>query len=313
MEGDGTDLTLEKATLSEKARLVSTPHSLSMDMKPSKIDECDNTQANQQDTLSPITVTKSFAQESHTSSDIKVSLENESVWSRFHSLGTEMILTKQGRRMFPCCRFKLNGLDPQRKYFLVMDFLPLDDFTHKWNGKTWEPVTMDVPHVPCLPGQICVHPESPALGQQWMDNPVSFYKVKLTSDAINQEGCVLLRPMNRYQPRLHIAPVDPDLERTIVLNSPNVKIFSFPQTEFYAVTSYQNPQITRLKIDCNPFAMAFREDSQSINLVQNKLRLCSSVGTHFQSPLLRFTQNLSGKWKEGTVKSSASTSVQDNR
>lgn len=313
MEGDGTELTLEKERLGEKSSSVSTAHSSSAVLKPGKLDECGNNQTNQQITLSPIAVTESTTQESHTSSDIRVTLENESVWSRFHSLGTEMILTKQGRRMFPCCRFRLSGLDPQWKYFLVMDIVSLDDFTHKWNGKTWEPVAVDVSHVPHMLGQICVHPESPALGQQWMDNPVSFYKVKLTSDSIDQEGCVLLRPMHRYQPRLHIVPVDPDSERTILLDGPNAKLFSFPQTEFYAVTSYQNPKITQLKIDCNPFAMAFREDSQSINLLQNKFKLCSSVGTRFQSPLLSFARNLGGKWKEGAVKSTVSTSIQDSR
>lgn len=292
-----------------QACLVSTPHPMSI-LKPGKIEECNNNQANQQLTSASIAVTKSPTQENHTSCDIKVTLENESVWRRFHSLGTEMILTKQGRRMFPCCRFRLSGLDLQRKYFLVMDIMPLDEFTHKWNGKTWEPVALDVPHVP---GQICVHPDSPALGQQWMDSPVSFYKVKLASDSIDQEGCVLLHPMHRYQPRLHVIPVDPDSEGTVSLCSPNVKIFRFPQTEFYAVTSYQNAQITQLKIDCNPFAMAFREDSQSIHLVQNKLRLCSSVGTRFQSSLLTLARNLSEKRKEGAEKSTTSTSIQDNR
>ncbi|KAB5539873.1 hypothetical protein PHYPO_G00094200 [Pangasianodon hypophthalmus] len=296
--------------LKEKACLVSTPHSVPVVLKPGKSDECGNNQANQQVTLSPVTLTKSSTQESHTSSDIKVILENESVWSRFHSLGTEMILTKQGRRMFPCCRFRLSGLDLQRKYFLVMDIMALDDFTHKWNGKTWEPVAVDEPHVL---GQLCVHPDSPALGQQWMDSPVSFYKVKLTNDSTDQEGCVLLHPMHRYLPRLHVVPVNPDSERTIALDSPDVKVFSFPQTEFYAVTSYQNPQITQLKIDCNPFAMAFREDSQSIRLLQDKLRLCSSAGTPFRSPFLSLAQNLSGKQKEGAVKSTASTCIQDKR
>lgn len=313
MKGDGTELTLEKERLTVKACPVSTPDPVSV-LKPDEIDVCGNNQANQQVTLSSITVTESPAQERHTSSDIKVTLENEAVWSRFHSLGTEMILTKQGRRMFPSCRFRLSGLDPRAKYFLVMDIVSLDDFTHKWNGKTWEPVAVDVPHVPHVLGQICVHPDSPALGQQWMDSPVSFYKVKLTSDFVDQEGCVILRPMHRYQPRLHIVPVDLDSEMTIALDGPNVKKFSFPQTEFYAVTCYQNARITQLKIDCNPFAMAFREDSQSINLLQNKLGLCSSIGTHFQSPLLRFARNLSGKRKEGAVPlSTASTSIQDNR
>ncbi|XP_060773758.1 uncharacterized protein magl isoform X4 [Neoarius graeffei] len=310
MEDDGTELTLEKNILKEKSCLVPSSHSVFVDLKPGKIDECGNNQADQQARLSPITLTKSSTQKSHPISDIKVTLENESVWSRFHSLGTEMILTKQGRRMFPCCRFKLSGLELQKKYFLVMDIMPLDDFTHKWNGKTWEPVAVDEPHVL---GQMCVHPESPALGQQWMDSLVSFYKVKLTNDSTDQEGCVLLHSMHRYQPRLHVVPVDPDSEGTIALDNPNVKTFSFPQTEFYAVTSYQNPQITQLKIDCNPFAMAFREDARSIHLLQDKLRLCSSVGKRFKSPLLRLARNLGEKWKEGAEKSTSSTCIQDDR
>ncbi|KAF5908503.1 MAX gene-associated protein-like isoform X1 [Clarias magur] len=212
--------------------------------------------------------------------------------------------------MFPCCRFSLSGLDLQRKYFLVMDIMPLDDFTYRFNGKTWERVAVDEPHVL---RQICVHPESPALGQQWMESPVSFYKVKLTNVSMDQDGCVLLRPMHRYLPRLHIAPVDPDSEEPIAVNSPNVKTFTFPQTEFYAVTSYQNPQITQLKIDCNPFAMVFRKDNQGINPLKGKLRLCSSVGTHLQSPLLSLAWKLGGQRREGAVRSTALTGIPDNR
>ncbi|XP_027005297.2 uncharacterized protein magl isoform X2 [Tachysurus fulvidraco] len=308
MEGTESDLTLEMKRLTEEACLH-TSHSVSEVLKPSKIDECGSNQTNQV-TLSSVTLTQSSTQESHMNGDVKVTLENESVWSRFHELGTEMILTKQGRRMFPCCRFKLSGLDPQRKYFLVMDIMALDDFTYKWNGKTWEPVVLDESHVL---GQICVHPESPALGQQWMDSTVSFYKVKLSNDSMDQEGCVRLHPMHRYLPRLCIVPFDPNSGGTIALDSPKVKIFSFPQTAFYAVTSYQNPRITQLKIDCNPFAMAFREDSQSICLLQDKPRPCSSVGTRFRAPLLSLARNFSGKWKEGAVKNRASTRIQDNR
>ncbi|KAI5611254.1 MAXprotein-associated protein-like [Silurus asotus] len=277
---------------------------------PLKMNECGINQANQQVTVSSVTPTIISTQDNYPSSNVQVTLENESVWSRFHSLGTEMILTKQGRRMFPCCRFRLSGLDLQKKYFLVMEIMPLDDFTHKWNGKKWEPVAVDVPNVLA---QISVHPESPALGQQWMDSPVSFYKVKLTSDSMDQEDCMLLRPMRRYLPRLHIVPVNPESEKTVALNGPNVKIFSFPQTEFYAVTSYQNPQITQLKIDCNPFAMAFREDTQSIRLLKDKLGLCSSVGSPFQSPLLSLARGLGVKRKEGAVKSTDSTCIQNNR
>lgn len=46
----------------------------------------------------------------------------------------------------------------------------------------------------------------------------------------------------------------------IQLNGPDVHTFTFPQTEFFAVTAYQNIQITQLKIDYNPFAKGFRDD-----------------------------------------------------
>lgn len=200
---------------------------------------------------------------------IEATLENESVWSRFHSLGTEMLLTPQGRRMFPCCRFRLRGLDPDLQYFLLMDIAPLDDLRHRFNGEAWEP---DGPGEAHLQSPVCFHPDSPAVGQHWMDSPVSFYTVKLTHDSCEREG-VLLQPMHRYQPRLYVAPVSACLERAVPLKSPNVHMFTFPKTEFYAVTSYQNPQITRLKIDCNPFMLAFREDETSARLIQNKLKL----------------------------------------
>ncbi|XP_056620935.1 MAX gene-associated protein isoform X2 [Triplophysa dalaica] len=187
---------------------------------------------------------------------IEVVLENESVWSRFHSVGTEMIITEQGRRMFPWCRFRLAGLHPKRCYSLLMDVVPADDFRHRWNGEMWE---TDGPGEPRVPGQPCFHPDSPALGQRWMDGPVSFYKVKLTHDTVDQDGCVALRPMHRYQPRLHILPRH---QCAVSLQDPDVQMFTFTNTEFYAVTTFQNPKIKQLKINCNPFMLAFREDSE---------------------------------------------------
>ncbi|XP_059369582.1 MAX gene-associated protein [Carassius carassius] len=215
-------------------------------------------------------------------SGVSVTLENEAVWSRFHSLGTEMILTARGRRMFPCCRFRLSGLQPDLSYFLILDITPLDELPHRWNGNTWEPQGAEthlqtpvcfrdgavtgfkinpdkIPHV-------CFHPDAPAPGQRWMDGPVSFYKMKLAHSSEDPDAAVVLRPMHRYQPRLYVVPVSTCPE-------PDALVFTFPKTAFYAVTSYQNPLITRLKIDCNPFMLAFREDGPSARLIQNKLKL----------------------------------------
>jgi len=37
----------------------------------------------------------------------------------------------------------------------------------------------------------------------------------------------------------------------------------FPETEFVAVTAYQNEAMTQLKIDQNPFARGFRHDGRA--------------------------------------------------
>ncbi|XP_017538692.1 MAX gene-associated protein isoform X2 [Pygocentrus nattereri] len=304
--------------LTEMTCTTSTPPSVSVFLKPGKVDDCSNNQtlSISKQTGLPVAFplvksSNNSTKSSYTSSNIIATLENESVWSRFHCLGTEMILTKQGRRMFPCCRFRLSGLDLERKYTLVMDIMPLDAFTHKWNGKTWEPAAVGEPPVRA---RVCVHPESPAFGHQWMESPVSFYKVKLTCISTDQDGCVFLYPMHRYQPRLHVVPVDPDSKASTTLDSPNVQTFTFPKTEFYAVTSYQNPQITQLKIDCNPFAMAFRKDSQSIRLLQDKLGLCSPGGTQSQPSGLNLSiHNSEQNRKECTLKDATSPCTKDHR
>ncbi|XP_056200973.1 MAX gene-associated protein isoform X7 [Falco biarmicus] len=190
------------------------------------------------------------------SGGITVTLDNNSMWNEFYHRNTEMILTKQGRRMFPYCRYWITGLDAGQKYILVMDISPVDNHRYKWNGRWWEPSGKAEPHVL---GRVFIHPESPSTGQYWMHQPVSFYKLKLTNNTLDQEGHIILHSMHRYLPRLHLVPADKATE-VIQLNGPDVHTFTFPQTEFFAVTAYQNIQITQLKIDYNPFAKGFRDD-----------------------------------------------------
>ncbi|XP_009074833.1 PREDICTED: MAX gene-associated protein, partial [Acanthisitta chloris] len=190
------------------------------------------------------------------SGGITVTLDNNNMWNEFYHRNTEMILTKQGRRMFPYCRYWITGLNSSQKYILVMDISPVDNHRYKWNGRWWEPSGKAEPHVL---GRVFIHPESPSTGQFWMHQPVSFYKLKLTNNTLDQEGHIILHSMHRYLPRLHLVPANKATE-VIQLNGPDVHTFTFPQTEFFAVTAYQNIRITQLKIDYNPFAKGFRED-----------------------------------------------------
>ncbi|GFO08960.1 T-box transcription factor tbx2 [Plakobranchus ocellatus] len=62
--------------------------------------------------------------------------------------------------------------------------------------------------------------------------------------------------MHKYQPRLHVVQANDIF--TMRWNTFNT--YSFDETNFIAVTAYQNEQITQLKIDHNPFAKGFRDN-----------------------------------------------------
>uniref|UniRef100_A0A4W5PGT4 T-box domain-containing protein n=1 Tax=Hucho hucho TaxID=62062 RepID=A0A4W5PGT4_9TELE len=181
---------------------------------------------------------------------IKVMLDSNNMWNEFFRCKTEMILTKQGRRMFPYCRFRISGLDPFQKYNLLMDINPMDNKRYKWTGQNWQTSGKAEAH---MLRRIFIHPDSPSSGHQWMQNPVSFYKLKLTDNTMDQEGNVILHPMHRYLPHLHVVSAEMSTE-DIQLNGRDVITFTFPQTEFFAVTAYQNLRMSQFKADFNPFA-----------------------------------------------------------
>uniref|UniRef100_A0A3B3V645 T-box domain-containing protein n=1 Tax=Poecilia latipinna TaxID=48699 RepID=A0A3B3V645_9TELE len=196
---------------------------------------------------------------------VSVTLENNTIWKQFCQCGTEMILTKQGRRMFPYCRYRLAGLDPNRMYSLVLSIVPSSPFRYRWNTSRWE---ANGPTEHQSQGLIRAFPHhySPCLGSDWMSCLVSFYKLKLTNCFQDQEGHMILHSMHRYIPRLHIIPVldgaTPTVDKPVVMGPESIT-FTFPQTEFMAVTTYQNFRITQLKINHNPFAKGFREDGNN--------------------------------------------------
>ncbi|XP_062340804.1 T-box-containing protein TBX6L-like [Osmerus eperlanus] len=189
--------------------------------------------------------------------NIRMNLENSDLWKSFHDVGTEMIITKHGRRMFPHCNISLSGLQPNVKYVIMVEMILADNFRYKWNREQWEVGCKAEPLPPC---RTYVHPDSPALGSHWMKQSVSFLKLKLTNHTLDQHGHIILHSMHRYYPRFHV--IQPDSPYTVRWG--NFQTFSFPETTFTAVTTYQNLKITKLKIDHNPFAKGFREDGTNM-------------------------------------------------
>jgi len=190
-------------------------------------------------------------------SSVQLVLESKELWDQFHTIGTEMIVTKAGRRMFPTIKVSVYGLEPHTKYNMVMDIVPLDDKRYKYayHNSRWMVAGKGDPPVP---GRIYVHPDSPATGAHWMKQTVSFDKVKLTNNEMDKNGHVILNSMHRYQPRIHVM-IAQDQHKPTSATEGISRTFVFEETQFTAVTAYQNQQITRLKIESNPFAKGFRD------------------------------------------------------
>ena len=65
----------------------------------------------------------------------------------------------------------------------------------------------------------------------------------------------ILNSMHKYQPRFHLVRANDILK----LPYSTFRTYVFKETQFIAVTAYQNEKITQLKIDHNPFAKGFRD------------------------------------------------------
>ncbi|XP_023298523.2 T-box-containing protein TBX6L-like [Lucilia cuprina] len=187
---------------------------------------------------------------------VEAKLENNDLWQQFHKIGTEMIITKSGRRMFPSMRVSLKGLEEESQYCVLIEMVPIGDCRYKFSGSQWVPAGGAEPQ---SPQRMYLHPDSPATGSHWQAQPILFNKVKLTNNTLDNNGHIVLASMHKYQPRIHVIRTN-DLAQ--IPWAPQ-QAFVFPETEFVAVTAYQNDRITKLKIDNNPFAKGFRESGQS--------------------------------------------------
>ena len=113
----------------------------------------------------------------------RVMLDDADLWREFSSIGTEMVITKTGRRMFPSLSVSVYGLNPSKQYTITLDIQPADQSRHKFIGDSWQAVgKAEKEFVRCE----YVHTDSPSLGSHWMKKPISFKFVKLTNNRNNK-------------------------------------------------------------------------------------------------------------------------------
>ena len=179
----------------------------------------------------------SFNLKSNTGSNpnIKVKLQDMNLWKQFNQIGTEMIITKCGRRMFPSLRVSVSGLETGAKYKMLIEIVPVDDNRYKYHNCEWIVSGKAEAH---FVGRGYLHPDDALNGNQWMKQIISFHKLKLTNNPFDRSGHIILNSMHKYVPRLHI-----------IEEGKSLSTFTFNEAVFTAVTAYQNELVSWKKED----------------------------------------------------------------
>ncbi|XP_037958794.1 T-box protein H15-like [Teleopsis dalmanni] len=228
---------------------------------------------------------------------VQCHLETKELWDKFHELGTEMIITKTGRRMFPTVRVSFSGplrqIQPPDRYAVLLDIVPMDSrrYRYAYHRSSW---LVAGKADPPPPARLYAHPDSPISSEALRKQVVSFEKVKLTNNEMDKNGQIVLNSMHRYQPRIHLVRLShgqniPNTPKE--LQEMDHKTFVFPETVFTAVTAYQNQLITKLKIDSNPFAKGFRDSSRLTDFDRDPMD-SFLLEQHLRSPLRFFPDPL---------------------
>ncbi|KFB41748.1 AGAP008569-PA-like protein [Anopheles sinensis] len=224
---------------------------------------------------------------------VQCHLETKELWDKFHDLGTEMIITKTGRRMFPTVRVSFSGplrhATPADRYVVLLDIVPMDSrrYRYAYHRSSW---LVAGKADPPPPARLYAHPDTPIGPEALRKQVISFEKVKLTNNEMDKNGQIVLNSMHRYQPRIHLVrlghgqnlPTSPK-----ELQEVDHKTFVFPETVFTAVTAYQNQLITKLKIDSNPFAKGFRDSSRLTDFDRDPMDALL-LEQHLRSPMRLF-------------------------
>ncbi|KAF4523656.1 hypothetical protein B566_EDAN006026 [Ephemera danica] len=226
--------------------------------------------------------------------------------------------------MFPTLRVSLSGATrPEQRYAVLMDIVPVDSkrYRYAYHRSSW---LVAGKADPPAPPRLYMHPDSPFTGDQLRKQVVSFEKVKLTNNEMDKHGHLVLNSMHKYQPRIHLVRIKPESSGTSPitdLEAEHFKTFIFPETVFTAVTAYQNQlhmvlhifpevpdatatacsynalrhmlpcvQITKLKIDSNPFAKGFRDSSRLTEFERETMESMLAEQHYLRSPLRPFSE-----------------------
>ena len=122
---------------------------------------------------------------------VKCILDNKDLWDKFCEFGTEMIITRSGRRMFPTvrCSFANIDLEPGSKYLVLLDIVPCDNkrYRYAYHRSSW---LVAGKADPAPPHRLYCHPDAPFTAEQLRKQVITFEKVKVTNNESDNTGQV---------------------------------------------------------------------------------------------------------------------------
>jgi brachyury protein len=135
----------------------------------------------------------------------------------------------------------MSGLDESDLYSIHLEFRPSDQLKYRFVNGEWKTSPRNDSIKQTQPPIVHVHPDSPKYGSYWTTNPIAFGKLKLTNNEMTKnEDAVYLKSLNKYTPHVLVY-------KHIYGNLKNIELvytYSFVETQFIAVTAYQNEQVT---------------------------------------------------------------------
>ncbi|KAE8584627.1 hypothetical protein XENTR_v10021038 [Xenopus tropicalis] len=99
--------------------------------------------------------------------------------------------------MFPSVRIKVKGLDPSKQYYIAMDVTPVDSkrYRYVYHSSQWM-VAGNTDHS-CITPRLYIHPDSPCSGETWMRQIISFDRIKLTNNEMDDKGHITKLKIDR--------------------------------------------------------------------------------------------------------------------
>lgn len=199
----------------------------------------------------------------------KVEMAEENLWREFCLHQNEMIITKAGRCLFPLLRFYFHLVNPssndneegikiqhqveiedEEYYNVSLCMVSTDDHKWKYRQGTWLPLLATRLGDKDDESRCNLFHEN-IKGHELIYAGINFDKLKLSNrQTPTSSQSVCLQSFRRYVPVVRISRSDHSDEAS-------VQEIRFNETEFIAVTHYQNERITLLKKSYNPHAKGF--------------------------------------------------------